>query len=286
MPRLSFLLLALAACDGGAVDDTDDTGGGEVDTSELPATPIPPLVRGVHLAPGMTTGCDLDGDTGTTADQYAACIVLFVGDGQTPLDDSAFPFGASSTFLPLPITGAYAFHAIPYTWFLAHPSQPNTEPDRVASWNLDLRPESVQTFVAYGHPGYANTGVAVIADGSLVPPTAGKARLRVFHGAFGASAASPDVILGATPIATDLGYATFSAGVEVDPGDDLTVLMDVTGDGVPDLVAQADLVADVSYDLFLVNVPPTTVPSGFLGFLHTTTSQAPALVPFGPVPPP
>lgn len=284
MMHLPFLLLALVACDGGGPGDTDDTGDTEVETSDLPTTAIPPRVRGVHLAPGMTSGCDLDGDTGTTADRYAACIVLFVGEGQTPLDDSAFPFGASSAFLPLPITGEYAFHAIPYNYFLTHPDSPNIDDARVASFDLTVLPETVQTFVAYGHPGYANTGVAVFVDDALVPPTTGKARLRVFHGAFAASAAVPDVILGATPIATDLAYATISAGVEVDPGEDQTVLMDITGDGAPDLVALADLAADTVYDLFLVNVPPTTVPSGFLGFLHTPTSQVPALVPFGPVP--
>lgn len=282
--RYAPLLVILAACTGEGGDDTD-SGDSDVPTSDLPGIPAPPLLRGVHLAPAMAPGCDLDGDTGTVADQVAACVVLFVGDGQVPLAADAFPFGANSTFLPLPITGTYDFHAVGYDTFLATPALANTEEARVASFSVTVLPESVQTFVAFGHPGYANTGVAVIDDeAALAPPASGQARLRVFHGAFAASTAAPDVLLGATPIADGLGYGSFSAGVELAPGDDQVVAVDLTGDGAPDLIALADLAADTAYDLFLVNVSTSVVPSGFLGFLHTATSQSPVLVPFGPPP--
>ena len=282
MARNLGWLVALVACTDAAVDDTgdpDDTG----DTAVvLPDAPAPPMVRGVHLAPGLAAGCDLDGDTGTTADQYAACIVLFVADGQTPIDDAAFPFGASSGFLPLPITGTYTFHAVPYNTFLADPTGSNTEEQRVASFPLTVLPETVQTFIAYGHPAYSNTGLAIVDD-DISPPTAGKARFRLFHGAYAASAAAPDVNLGSTIAASDLPYATFSTAIEVDPGVGLTVLIDTNQDADPDLVALVDLAADTSYDLYIVNVPPTSVPSGFLGFLHTPVSQVPVLAPFGPI---
>jgi hypothetical protein len=272
MARFLALLL-LAACTEGEGDDTgdpDDTGDSG---SELPDAPSPPMVRGVHLAPGLASGCDLDGDTGTTADQYAACIVLFVGEGQVPIDDAAFPFGASSGFLPLPITGDYMFHAVPYNTFLADPTHANTSGSRVASFPLNVLPETVQTFVAYGHPAYSNTGL-LIADDDLTPPTANKARIRVFH-AYAASAASPDVTIASTIAADALAYATFSTPIEIDPADDVMILVDLQGDADPDLVALFDATADTSYDLFIVNVPPTSVPSGFLGFLHTVSVRLP-----------
>ena len=167
-------------------------------------------------------------------------------------------------------------------WPNPNPGSANTESARVASFPLTVVPETVQTFIAYGHPAYSNTGLAILDD-TLAPPTAGKARVRVFHGAYAASAASPSVTVASTIASEALAYATFSDAIEIDPGEGRTVLIDLQGDADPDLVAQFSAAADTSYDLYLVNVPPTSVPSGFLGFLHTPTSQVPVLVPFGPI---
>lgn len=276
---LPLLALVLAGCTPQATD-TGDTS--MVDTSEFgPGTqPAAPLLRTVDIAPDLATPCDVDGDTATTTDQYTACLSIFVGDGEVPLDTRPFPFGASSTFLPVPVTGDYTFNAVDWNTWRASPGTANTPDNRVISFEVPLDPNSVQTVVIYGLKQAGNTDTRRIAD-DLTPPTAGKARLRFFDGAFMASTAEPNVALGFTVVATNATYGDFAAPVEVDPGADQALTIDLNGDGTPDLVALLSLDADTLYDLFLVNVDPGTVPSGFLGLLHTSTSEQPTLVPFG-----
>ncbi len=284
-PARLLLPLLVLGCDPASDPGDTDTGGVDTDAfAPTPATP-PVLFRGMHLSPDLATGCDLDGDFGTTEDQYAACVALFVGTGQVPLSASAFPFGASSGFLPMPITGGQTLQIVDWNAWQAAPASGNVAENRVASISVALTPGTTQTVVLYGARLTGNTGSRIVAE-SLAPPTEGEALIRVFHGAFGAAQASPDVALGGAPIAEGATYGTFSTGVEVGPGADQALTIDLDGDEVPDLVALITLEADTAYDLMLVNVPPSTVPSGFLGMLHTRTSEEPVLVPFGPATPP
>lgn len=259
--------------------DTGDTS--TVDTSEFGpgAQPDAPLLRTVDLAPDLATPCDADGDTATTTDQYTGCLAMFVGDGQVPLDTRPFPFGASSTFLPVPVTGDYTFNGVDWNTWRASPGTANTPSNRVISFDVPLDPNSVQSVVIYGLAAAGNTGTVRIDD-DLTPPTSGKARLRFFDGAYGAASATPDVTLGFTVVASGAVYGQFSAPVEVDPGADQPLAIDLNGDGSPNIVALLSVEADTLYDLFLVNVDPGMVPSGFLGFLHTPTTEQPTLVPF------
>lgn len=278
-----FLALALAACtDNGDDSATDDTGGGD-DTGAIgPDTDAADvLLRGVHMSPDLTTGCDVDGDTGTAADQFAACVSLFIGDGQIPLDETPFPFGASSAYLPVPVTGTYDLQAVSWNVWRANPYSANQPENRLVTFSADLLPGTAHTAVVFGANAVGNVGTVVVEE-DLTPPTTGKARLRFFHGAFVAALATPDVAINLTPVAVDAVFGEFADAVELDPGVDQVVTVDTDGNGVPDLVALASLTADTIYDLFVVNVDPGTVPSGFLGLLHTSTSQEPVLVPFGP----
>src|SRR5690606_22864285 len=269
------------------VDDTgsDDTATLDTDAFQPPPATPAPLLRGIHLSPDRATGCDLDGDLETTEDQFSACVALFIDPGRVPLVAAAVPVGASSAYLPVPIAGPRTVHAVDWNASQAAPGAGNVPENRVASFSVALTPGTVQTAVLYGSTTMGNTGVRLISE-DLTPPEAGASHLRVFHGAYVVTSAVPDVALNGALVAEAMAYGTFSDAVVVTPGADQVLTVDLDGDEVPELVALISLDADHLYDLMVVNVPTSMVPSGFLGMLHTSESQEPVLVPFGPFTPP
>lgn len=276
-PVASILLLGvgLSACNG----DDDDTGAPD-DTSEDTDIEIPdPQLRAVHMGADAALPCDVDGDTDST-NGYLACVELYVGDGTTSLGGGdPFPFGASSGYLELPLTGELTFHLVKF-------GESNVAANRVGSITVDIAPGDIKTFVVYGANAASNLAISDF-DRTLPDVAAGKSRISVFHGAAAAAAASPDFYLDGTAgdaIGADVAFGTYGAATEVDSGNGQFVGIDTDGDGTLNLVGSVNLAGETEYELFVLNVPTTTVPSGFLGMLHTTTSTAPVQVPFGPPP--